>query len=312
MIALGPGAARIGFVGLGMMGRPMAQRLAAGGYDLVVLDRRHPVAEAFAAEQAAAVATDLPEMARSCHAVITMLPTGADVATVVAGEGGCLLDGAAPGTVIMDMSSSEPAGTRALGARTAANGVTLIDAPVSGGVPKATSGELTVLVGGPADAADRCRPLLSRLSRQIFHTGELGTAHAMKALNNLLSAAGFLATAEVLMLGTRVGLEPSLMLDVLNASTGRNNSTEAKFGPYVLSGTYDSGFGLDLMVKDLRTALGLAHDADTPAPLSAEVLARCEQAQAALGRGADHTAVAMWWQDVAGSRYDGGRPDRAV
>jgi 3-hydroxyisobutyrate dehydrogenase len=305
--ALEPGVARIGFVGLGMMGLPMAGRLADGGYDLVVLDQRRDVAEAFATERAATAAADLAEVARSCDAVITMLPTGSVVATVVAGEGDCLLAGAGPGTVLIDMSSSEPAGTRDLGAQAAARGVTLLDAPVSGGVPKAESGELAILVGGPPEAVERCRPLLSRMGRRVFHTGDLGTGHAMKALNNLLSAVGLLATAEVLMVGTRFGLDASLMLEVLNASTGRNNSTEAKFGPYVLSGTYDSGFALDLMVKDLRTALRIAHATDTPSPLSEEVLARCAQAQEALGRGADHTAVARWVQDVAGSRYDDGR-----
>ncbi len=303
-----PGSASIGFVGLGMMGLPMAQRLRASGYGLLVHDVRPEVARSFAAEHGATAVTSLAELAAACGAVITMLPNGAIVRTVVAGpgegEGDSLLAGADADTVLIDMSSSEPEGTRELGALVAERGTALLDAPVSGGVPKARSGELAILVGGPDDVVERCRPLFELLGNKVFHTGALGTGHAMKALNNLLSAAGLLATAEVLMMGTRFGLDPALMLEVLNASTGRNNSTERKFLPYVLTGAYDSGFSLDLMVKDLGIALGIALTTDTPAPLSREVLDRCADARDALGAGADHTEVARWVQDVTGSRYD--------
>lgn len=308
MSTVEPGSARIGFVGLGMMGLPMAQRLRAGGYELLVHDVRPEVAEAFAAEHGATAVASLAELAAACDAVITMLPNGAIVRTVVVGpgegEGDSLLAGVDVDTVLIDMSSSQPEGTRELGARLGERGIALLDAPVSGGVPKARSGELAILVGGADDVVARCRPLFEQLGSKVFHTGALGTGHAMKALNNLLSAAGLLATAEVLMMGTRFGLEPALMLEVLNASTGRNNSTERKFEPYVLTGAYDSGFSLDLMVKDLGIAMGIAETTDTPAPLSREVLDRCADAREALGPGADHTEVARWVQDVTGSRYD--------
>ena len=297
---------RVGFVGLGMMGHPMARRLRTAGYPLVVFDRDHGVAEGFVAEHGGSVSVSLRDLAQRSEVVILMLPDGHAVREVVAGGEDRLLDGAASGSSIIDMSSSDPGGTRELGELVADRGLHLVDAPVSGGVPRALVGELSILAGGSTEDLRRCRPLLTQLGNQIFHTGPLGSGHAMKALNNLLSAAGLLATAEVLQLGTRFGLDPELMLEVLNASTGRNNSTERKFGPYVLSGSYDSGFALAHMVKDLRIALGLAHATDTPSPLSEEVLARCAEAERALGPGADHTAVARWVQDVTGSRYDGG------
>lgn len=301
-----PLSGTVGFVGLGMMGLPMAERLSAAGLDLVVHDQRPDIAQTFAADHGASAASTLADVGRACGVVITMLPNGEIVRAVASGQGDSLIAGAEPGMVLIDMSSSEPTGTQTLGEALARHAVEMLDAPVSGGVPKAVSGELAILVGGPDDVVARCRPLFEVLGSKVFHTGALGTGHAMKALNNLLSAAGLLATAEVISMGSRFGLDPALMIDVLNASTGRNNSTERKFGPYVLSGSYDSGFSLDLMVKDLGIALTVAHTTQTPSPLSEEVRARCAAAQDALGPGADHTEVARWVQDLVGSRYDHG------
>jgi 3-hydroxyisobutyrate dehydrogenase len=172
---------------------------------------------------------------------------------------------------------------------------------VSGGVRRAADGTLAIMVGGDAAAIATCRPLLERIGERIFPTGPLGSAHAMKALNNLVSAAGLLAAGEALLIGRKFGLDPALMVDVLNASTGRNNATEHKMKPFVLSRSFASGFSLALMVKDLGTAMALADDTGTPAPFSSECRALWARAGAALEAGADHTAVVRWLETLAGT-----------
>jgi 3-hydroxyisobutyrate dehydrogenase len=295
----------IGFVGLGMMGYPMARRLRQAGYPLVLLDQDRERADGFVADHGGTRAASLRELASSSEVVITMLPDGHVVRRVLTDSDDGLLDGLQPGSTVLEMSSSAPNGTRALEPLVRERGSHLVDAPVSGGVARALAGELSILVGGAAEDLGRCRPVLERLGDRIFHTGPLGSGHAMKALNNLLSAAGLLATAEVLEVGVSFGLDPALMLEVLNGSTGRNNSTERKFVPHVLSGTYDSGFALAHLVKDLGIALELARETGVPATLSRQVLASCTDAYVALSPDADHTEIARWVQDLADVRYDG-------
>jgi 3-hydroxyisobutyrate dehydrogenase len=203
--------------------------------------------------------------------------------------------------VLIDMSSSSPVGTRELGERLAARGVGMIDAPVSGGVRKAEDATLAIMVGGEAQTIERCRRVLETMGKQIFLTGPLGSGHAMKALNNYVSAAGLAAAVEAVLAAARFGLDPGKVVDVLNASTGMNNSTLNKFHRYILSRAFDSGFSLDLMVKDLKTALEVAHSSGTPAPLAEACVAAWSEAQAALGPGLDHTAVARYWERLAGT-----------
>jgi 3-hydroxyisobutyrate dehydrogenase len=181
----------------------------------------------------------------------------------------------------------------------------MVDAPVSGGVRRAADGTLAVMVGGDPALVARCDPLFRAVGQQVFACGPLGSGHAMKALNNLVSATGLLAAAEALVVGRRFGLDPGRMLEVLNASTGRNHATEQKLAQFVLSRRFDAGFSLALMVKDLATALELARDTGTPAPLSAECRALWTQAAAALEPGADHTAIVRWLESIAGVTLDG-------
>ena len=228
--------------------------------------------------------------------LLTMLPNGRVAREVV------LAADPDPGVLVVDMSSSDPADTQAMGALLAERGVAAIDAPVSGGIKRAATGELAIMAGGEALDVERARPVLEHLGRRIFHCGPLGAGGAMKSLNNLLSAAGFAATIEVLQIGRRFGLEPGLMLDVLNASTGRNNTTEVKIAPFVLSGRFDSGFALDLMVKDLTTALALAERTETDAPLSRLALELWREAGGDLDAGADHTALARWYEKRTGTQ----------
>jgi 3-hydroxyisobutyrate dehydrogenase len=202
------------------------------------------------------------------------------------------------------MSSSAPTDTRRLGEDLAARSIALLDAPVSGGVVRAEAGTLSIMAGGAAPVIARCRPLLDAMGERVFATGPLGSGHAMKALNNLVSAAGLLAAAEALLVGRRFGLDPTVMLDVFNASTARNNSTENKFEQFVFSRRFSSGFSLALMVKDLTTALDLADATATPAPFAARCRALWSTAAAELEDDADHTAVVQWLERLAGTRLE--------
>jgi 3-hydroxyisobutyrate dehydrogenase len=293
--------ARIGFIGLGRMGHPMARNLARAGYAIVAHDVDGDALKRACEATGAEAATSLKATAERCDAVITMLPDGNAVRAVLLGPGDCLLAGFPRGGVFIDMSSSSPLGTRELGAKLAERGVTMLDAPVSGGVRKAADATLSIMVGGDAQGIARCRPILEAMARQIFLTGPLGSGHAMKALNNYVSAAGLVAAAEGVLAAQRFGLDPGNVVDILNASTGMNNSTLNKFHQFILSRTFDSGFSLDLMVKDLNTAIEVARSAGSPARLAEACLDAWTEAQAALGPGLDHTAVVRYWEKLAGT-----------
>ena len=290
-------ASTIGFVGLGRMGTPMAANLARAGHGLIVNDAQPEQVRSFLGEHRSASAGSLPEIGQGASVVITMLPDINVVRNVLLGENG-LAFAMAPESILMDMSSSSPPGTIALGAELAKRGIHMIDAPVSGGVPRAISGELTIMVGGDAADIEQCEPILKSMGETIFRTGKLGTGQAMKALNNLCSAAGLLIAAEAVRAGRRFGLDAGLMIDILNASTGQNNSTLRKFKPYILPKTYDSGFGLDLMVKDLSAALDLAASEGVETPLAKCCVELWKEAQKSLGPGQDHTAIDLWLERI--------------
>jgi 3-hydroxyisobutyrate dehydrogenase len=298
-------ATRVGFVGLGSMGYPMAARLREGGFALSVFDVRGEITRRFAAEHGATPAGSLSDLGAACDTAITMLPNGGIVRQVVCGDetadGDCLLRAMRPGSLVLDMSSSSPTGTQALGRLLEQRGMAMVDAPVSGGVARAQSGTLSIMAGGKPEAVERCLPVLKAFGERIFRTGALGSGHALKALNNLVSAAGLIVAAEALLIGRRFGLDAQTMLDVFNASTARNNSTENKFQQFVFSRRFSSGFSLDLMVKDLTTAVQLARDSATPAPFSAACRELWATAQSQLETGADHTAVVRWFESLAGA-----------
>jgi 3-hydroxyisobutyrate dehydrogenase len=296
---------KVGFVGLGAMGKPMSRRIKQTGFALGVYDNDAGRLEQIAAELSVRPASSLSALARECDAIVTMLPNSTIVEKVLCGEGG-VLEGLAPGSLVLEMSSGDPNSTQMLAERVQVAGSQLVDAPVSGGVPRAETGELAIMVGGADADVARARPLLEAMGRSIVHTGKVGTAHAMKSLNNLVSAGGFLIGIEALLIGARFGLDPALMVDVLNASTGMNNSTQKKFKQYVLSRSFDAGFGLDLMVKDLSIALDVARSTGTTAPFSTLCKDMWAGSKSYLGSGRDHTAVALFSEMLAGSRLEAG------
>ena len=290
---------RIGFVGLGAMGWPMAANLVKAGVKVQVADSRAEQVSKFAKEIGGQPAPSLRALGETSDVVVTMLPTSRIVADVLFEKDGVAV-GLRPGALVIDMSSGVPTETSAIAGRLARSDIRMIDAPVSGGVKKAVTGELAIMVGGDKQVTEEATPILRAMGKSIIWAGPAGCGQAMKALNNLVSAGGLLIAVEALLVGKKFGLEPGVMVDILNASTGMNNSTQVKLKPFVLSGTFASGFALDLMVKDIGIALDVAKDLDVDVPFSALCRQIWSAARADLGAGHDHTEVARFAAKTAG------------
>jgi 3-hydroxyisobutyrate dehydrogenase len=287
---------RVCFVGIGNMGWPMAARLVRAGFEVTVTDAVAGRAKAFVDQVGGNAVVSLAEAAKEADVLVTMLPTSAHVVSIVDE----ILPSLSFGKILVDMSSGAPAATQKIAADLVVIGVSVVDAPVSGGVSRAVTGELAIMTGGDTAALDRVDPLLRAMGTTIHRIGPVGAGQAMKALNNLVSAGGFLMAIEALVIGQQFGLDPSVMTDVLNASTGMNNSTQKKLKQFVLSRKFDSGFSLDLMVKDLSIALEVGRNGSAPTPFSALCREMWASAASLLGKGQDHTAIAKLSEALAG------------
>lgn len=292
---------RLAFIGIGNMGWPMAANLVSKGFEVTVCDRDTARVARFVTEIGGAAAAGAAEAAAGAEAVIAILPTSRQVAEVAA----LVKPAMARGSLFIDMTSGQPGATRGIAAELAGVGVAMIDCPVSGGVPRARSGELAIMAGGEDADLDRADSVLRAMGTSIHRCGAIGAGQAMKALNNLVSAGGFLIGIEALLMGQKFGLDTALMVDVLNASSGMNNSTQRKFKQFVLSRRFDSGFGLELMVKDIGIALELGRDGGVPVPFSALCRELWLAAQG-LAPGEDHTAMAKFSEQMAGTALGGG------
>ncbi|HTB68562.1 MAG TPA: NAD(P)-dependent oxidoreductase [Steroidobacteraceae bacterium] len=293
--ALRGGNINIGFVGLGAMGRPMAAHVARAGHALTVFDVDMAAAQRLAADATVRIAQG-PQDFRGTDIIVTMLPTGAIVREVLVGPQGIAAQ-LPRGALVIDMSSSEPEGTRELGATLTGLGLSLVDAPVSGGVPRATDATLTIMIGGEPAAIARARPVLELLGKRLFEVGALGAGHAMKALNNYVSAAAFEATSEALLIGKRFGIDPNQLIDILNVSTGRTFHSELSMKDHVIAGRHAAGFLLALAAKDVRIAAGLAAALKIHAPMLELSAAQMTAASQTLGPKADVTeAIKVWGQ----------------
>ena len=270
----------VGFIGLGAMGSVMAPLPAKAGFDVIGFDP----AAALSPDTGVTMAASLNELV-GCDAIVLMLPDG----TVVTKVANSLADNGFTGMLI-DMSSSQPEGTAALGAMLAAKSIRLIDAPVSGGQKKAALGSLMVMAGGTASDLAKASGLLDCFGT-VVHVGPLAAGHAMKALNNYVSAAGLLASMQALATAEAFGIAPQTFTDVINGSTGRNNTTEVKLAPFIISRRYDSGFFLRLMAKDVGIASGLIKNAGFDAPITPALNSYLDEAVEKLGPDADHTGL---------------------
>lgn len=266
----------VGFVGLGLMGRLMSANLARAGYRLQTYDLN-----------GSGTCRSAREAATGARFLITMVPDGKAVHQAVRAA----LPGLARGAIVIDMSSSDPDTTRALGRLLARRGIAMLDSPVSGAKAKAKDGTLALMVGGDPTVLKKARPVLLAMGNAIFPTGALGSGHAVKALNNYLGAAGTVAGFEALLIGKAYGLDTKVMVDAINASTGKNSTTERKIPQQVFTGAFNSGFLLSLMAKDVGIAAGLAKRTGVPAPYLAGTLRIWRDAQRRLRPRADHTEL---------------------
>ncbi len=297
---------QVGFIGVGNMGWPMAACLVRAGYSVHVNDARREAADNFVQQIGGGAPDTLRQLAGASDVVVTMLPTSAIVQQVLSSGDDNVLAGMKPGTVVIEMSSGVPSVTQELAEHVRALGGHLIDAPVSGGVSRAKTGELAIMVGGDTAVIDRVMPVLSAMGTSVLRTGAVGSGQAMKALNNLVSAGGFLIGIEALLIGQRFGLDPAVMVDVLNAATGMNNSTQKKFKQFVLSRKFNAGFTMGLLAKDLSIALQVGRETATPAPLSALCKELVVAAQTMFGSDADHTEIARLCERLAGEELGTG------
>ena len=299
MTALAP-PATIAFLGLGMMGRPMARRLAEAGFKLRVFDVSQKAVSDFVGAHPSALATaSAKAAAEGADALITMLPDGKIVRQAVLEGRDAAVEGLQAGALVLDMSSSNPVDTQQLARDLAGRGVALLDAPVSGGVRRAVDGSLSIMVGGAAADLERVRPIFGTMGKTITLCGPAGAGHALKALNNYLSAAGLVAMCEALVVGEAFGLDPGTMVDVFNSSTGKSNATEVKGRQFVVPRNFAAGFTTALMAKDLRTAGDVATHLKLQVPNLAQAVAYWTAADGKLGKGADHTEIFRYAEMLA-------------
>ncbi|KAF1072510.1 NAD(P)-dependent oxidoreductase [Variovorax sp.] len=292
---------RVGFIGLGVMGAPMAGHLARAGHAVSVYDLAPDAAQRLAESQRGITArASLREVAAHSDVIVTMLPNGRVVREVVFADDG-LLAGWARGGLLLDTSSAEPWITRETAARLAEHGIAMVDAPVSGAAWGAQAAELVFMLGGAPDDVARARPLLDAMGRAVFHLGALGAGHTMKCLNNLITAVTLTATAEGLAIGTRAGLDPAVMTDVLNEATGGSWITRTHIHQRVISRSFDDPFKLELMLKDMGIAVDLARELGMPAPISEEGRRLWQQADAARGPGVSVSELVRWVETEAGT-----------
>lgn len=303
---------RIGFIGMGVMGLPMARHLAAAGFPLSVYDNRKEALAPLAADRGISVADSPRAIAAASDIVVTMLPTSREVHAVAFGAAG-LIEGFAPGKLLLDTSSSDPSQTREIAARLASAGVAMVDAPVSGAEAGAIAAELVFMVGGKAEDVQRVKPLLDVLGKKAFHLGEVGAGHAMKCINNLITSITFMATAEGLILGKAYGLDPAIMNDVINESTGMSWISRTHIPQRIISRRFDDPFKFDLMLKDINIARHLTEALHLELPLSARAQSLWQGIHARIPKGSSVSELVRELErstsvDIVSPSFTGGRP----
>lgn len=299
----------IGFIGLGVMGAPMATHLAKAGHRLTLLDVNTAAARDLAASIGGQAVGTPAAVAAASDVIITMLPNGQVVQQVALGADG-LLHGLRPGALLLDTSSAEPWLTEQTAARLAERGASMVDAPVSGAAWGAQAAELVFMVGGSDADVARVRPLLDLMGKAVHHLGGLGSGHAMKCINNCITALTFTATAEGLVAGKRYGLDPKVMVDVLNQSTGGSWITQTHFHQRVFNRSFDDPFKLELMLKDIGIAVQLAQQTHSPMPMAGLGQQLWRMADHAAGPGASVSELVRWVEQLSGTELTPGRAER--
>lgn len=286
---------KVAFIGVGNMGRPMAANIAKGGHELAIMDLDAARASAVAKEISARCCAELNELTQA-EVIVTMLPDGQAVQSVLLGEGG-IAESAGRGTVCVDMSSSQPLITRQIGGALQMKGISFIDAPVSGGVERATKGTLSIMIGSDDPAViPKVRPVLACMGSTIFEVGKLGAGHAVKALNNVVAAGNYAVVAEAMAVAEDCGIDPETFMDVINVSTGQSFISTVVMKKFFLTKTYDSGFKVGLLAKDAGIAADLSANLGCVTPFLRLTNERWRQACEILGAGEDHSKAALTWE----------------
>lgn len=289
----------IGYVGLGNMGGAIARRILLE-HAMQVFDARPEVVQSFV-EGGATGSNSLKELANNCDLVFTCLPTSNEVRQVIFQSGG-LAENLQKGSLLVDMTTGDPVATKEMSAQLAELGINMIDAPVSGGPIGAERGTLAIMIGGPDDLYKKARTILDAVSPNIFHTGEVGTGHTMKLVNNVIAACNRAMAFEGVTLGVKNGLDPAVCAEILQKSSGRSYTTEITFPQYILSGKPKQGFTLGLMHKDVALATKLGQDSDTPMQLANLVKEIFQSALNARGRDADINTLLELMEDAANTK----------
>ncbi|WP_160622129.1 2-hydroxy-3-oxopropionate reductase [Mixta intestinalis] len=287
---------KVGFIGLGIMGKPMSKNLLKAGYSLVVRDFSAEN-EAELVKLGATTAKTPKEVAEQCDVIITMLPNSPHVKEVALGENG-IIDGAKAGTVLIDMSSIAPLASREISEALAKKGIKMLDAPVSGGEPKAIDGTLSVMVGGDKAVFDAHYDLMKAMAGSVVHTGEIGAGNVTKLANQVIVALNIAAMSEALTLATKAGVNPDLVYQAIRGGLAGSTVLDAK-APMVMDRNFKPGFRIDLHIKDLSNALDTSHGVGAQLPLTAAVM-EMMQALKADGMGtSDHSALACYYEKLA-------------
>lgn len=287
---------KVGFIGLGIMGKPMSKNLIKAGYDLIVCDlNARAIAEVVAA--GAAVADSPKAVAEQSDVIITMLPNSPQVKTVVLGEGG-ILEGVKPGSVLIDMSSIAPLASQQVAAALAEKGVAMLDAPVSGGEPKAVDGTLSVMVGGEKDVFDKYYDIMKSMAGSVVYTGKIGAGNTTKLANQIIVALNIAAMSEALVLATKAGVEPDLVYQAIRGGLAGSTVLDAK-APLVMDRKFDPGFRINLHIKDLQNALDTAHEIGAPLHLTAGVMEIMQAMKADDMGELDHGALIRYYEKLA-------------
>jgi 2-hydroxy-3-oxopropionate reductase len=287
----------IGFIGLGIMGKPMAKNLLKAGYELVVFDVvEAPLKEVVAA--GAKQATSPKDVASQCEIIITMLPNSPHVKTAILGKDG-VIEGAKPGSIVVDMSSIAPLASKEVAAALAAKGVELLDAPVSGGEPKAIEGTLAIMVGGKQEVFDKVKDILLKVGASAVLCGDIGAGNVTKLANQVIVALNIAAMSEALVLATKAGVDPEKVFDAIKGGLAGSTVLNAK-APMVLQGNYKAGFRIELHIKDLQNALDTAHEIGAPIPLTSQVMEIMQAMKVDGKQTEDHGGLIQFYEKLAG------------
>lgn len=289
---------KIGFIGLGIMGKPMAKNLLKAGHEVVVYDiNEDNVKEVVSAGASSAVSSK--DVASQCMTVITMLPNSPHVKTAVMGENG-VLEGAKEGTIVIDMSSIAPLASQEIEKACAAKNVKMIDAPVSGGEPKAIDGSLSIMVGGDKEVFEQVKDILLVMGGSAVHCGSIGAGNTTKLANQVIVALNIAAVSEAFLLATKAGVDPNSVFEAIKGGLAGSTVMNAK-APMIMDRNFNPGFKIDLHIKDLNNALETGHGVGSPLPLTAAVMEMLQTLHADGNGQDDHSAIAKYYEKIAGT-----------